>query len=93
MISQYLVVNYFGTFFGIGPLATLVAFIAVPAYKRMVFVAGMACAWYAFALSFLRIAIPWIIQRDFIQEGMRNATVWAIKEKARANQTRAFDEL
>ena len=60
---------------------TLIGFLIVPAYKRIVFEAGMDLLWNAFFGAFLRIIIPWFMSI----EGMRDAMINGILAEQNAS--------
>lgn len=52
----------------------LVAFILIPAQKRIVFEAGASLAWVVFVGAFLHVLIPWLMSKELFQEFLRNIT-------------------
>lgn len=56
------------------PFATLIAFILIPAHKRIVFEAGVDLAWKVFWGAFLHVVVPWAMEKEFVQEFLRNVT-------------------
>lgn len=50
------------------------ASILVPAQKRIVFEAGVQLAWDVFFGAFLHVLVPWAVEREFVQEFLRNMT-------------------
>ncbi|KAL1598637.1 hypothetical protein SLS60_007777 [Paraconiothyrium brasiliense] len=66
--------NFAGSFISITPLAELIAFVAIPAYKQIVFVAGADLACQIFFVTVVRQFASWAVQTEFAQELLRNVT-------------------
>jgi len=60
--------------FGSRPLASLVAFIVIPAHKRIVFVAGIDLAFWTFIGLFFNLVIPWFATTGFARDIVGNMT-------------------
>lgn len=60
--------------FGVAPFATLVAFILIPAHKRIVFEGGVDLAWNVFLGVSINVVVPWAVKTEFVQMVLRNMT-------------------
>ena len=73
-MMQVVAIDYVGSLFYITPLAELIAFVAVPAYKQMLFVAGADLACFVFLLTVAGKLAGWAVQTDFAQKMLQNVT-------------------
>lgn len=94
--KKHLSFNFVGTYLSITPLANLIAFVAVPAHKQIVFVAGADLVAGIFLTTVCRALAMWTIKTNFVQAMMRNITdsvseMSSLKDKAAA--PRIGDEL
>ena len=92
--SQFVATSYAGSFLSITPFAELISLIVLPAYKQMVFVAGMHMLFGIFFTAVARVVSTWAVQTEFAQAMLRNATE-SIKEEidGRARQKALKTEL
>jgi hypothetical protein len=74
---KHLVLNYLGTWLSTSPLATLIAFIIVPAHKRVVFMTGADLVSNVFTNTIVRIFATWAVKTEFVQKAMQNITARA----------------
>jgi len=90
----HLVFNFLGAYFSIAPLATLMAFILIPAHKRIVFMAGFDVVVTLFVQTSVRMFTTWAIKTDFLQATFKNMTETANKTRIRNERLRRLgDEL
>ena len=66
----------------IGPLASLIGFVVIPATKRVVFEEGIDTVEAVFFSAFFRLAIPWVVRTKIVQEFMGNFTEGIMKSRA-----------
>ena len=57
------------------PFVSLLAFVVVPAYKRIVLEDGVNLLWTIFFGAFWRVVYPWLLSFEMVQEMIRNATM------------------
>lgn len=76
--------EFIGCFVGPAPLVSLVGFIVVPAYQRIVFESGMHLVWTTFISAVLNVFVPWMMSLEIMQEGIRNASIAANEERLKA---------
>ncbi|KAI0965634.1 hypothetical protein F4678DRAFT_452059 [Xylaria arbuscula] len=60
--------------FSVAPFATIASFILIPASKRLPFISGVSLLWNTFLFALLYRLLPWIVQLEPMQEGLRNMT-------------------
>ena len=80
---QVVAMDYAGSFISTTPLAELVAFIAIPAYKQTVFVAGADLVFQVFVVTVARKFAKWAVQTEFAQEFMQNVTKTVVESRAK----------
>jgi hypothetical protein len=80
--------------FSIGPVASLIGFIVIPAHQRVVFRAGVDLVEAVFFTLFLHLVVPWAVKSEYMQLVMGNITESLIKNAQEASATvRTIDEL
>jgi hypothetical protein len=79
---KHLVYNLFSTYFSPEPLAVLIAFVVVPAHKRLVFIMGADLIWGLFYHTVVRAFAVWALKTEFLQQLMRNITASTEKMQA-----------
>jgi hypothetical protein len=81
----------------IGPLASLIGFIVVPAHQRVLFSAGVDLVETAFWALFWRVFLPWIINQKYVRTQMADTTATifkgAQKMEDHAKRLHMIDEL
>lgn len=77
MKMQNLMRSFFGLFFSATPLVTLMAFIFVPAHKRIVFIQGCDLLVTLFVQTVVRVFATWAVKTEFAQTVFRNMTDYA----------------
>ena len=65
---------FFTSFLSLGPFASLIGFIVVPATKRVVFEEAIGAVEAIFFECFYRSAFPWVVQKKLVQDIMVNVT-------------------
>ncbi|KAF2690386.1 hypothetical protein K458DRAFT_413158 [Lentithecium fluviatile CBS 122367] len=74
-LAEHLLFNFVGSYFlSIKPLASLVAFIAIPAHKQTVFLASADLVATIFVTTVIRVFANWVVKTDFAQTMMRDTT-------------------
>ncbi|KAF2437756.1 hypothetical protein P171DRAFT_424555 [Karstenula rhodostoma CBS 690.94] len=89
-VGRAVAYNCAGSFFHITPLAELIAFVAVPAYKQMVFVAGAELAFQVFLVTVVGKLAGWAVQTPFVQDIIRNTTQSVVDSREREEAYRMF---
>lgn len=79
--------------FSIRPLAALIGFIVIPAHQRVVFLSGAGLVQDVFVSLFLRLLVPWIIKREFVQHSMMDFTETMFQNIQRDFHPHVIDEL
>ena len=80
--------------FSISPLVSFVSFALVPVQHRLPFAAGMDLAVAVFLAAFMNVFVPWLMNKDMMQDIMRNVTEQAWKthnETLKKNSTLLLD--
>lgn len=62
------------SFVDIRPLAALIAYIVIPAHKRIVFVEGVATLWCLFFGLFFSRLVPYVLNSEFARMLAANVT-------------------
>jgi len=78
------------------PLANLIAFVAVPAHRQIVFMAGADLVSSIFITTAFRAVAIWTVKTNFVQTVMRNMTAKAYEMESNDNMRpfqRIGDEL
>jgi hypothetical protein len=70
--------SFFSTYFSAAPLATLMAFIFVPAHKRIVFMAGFNLVVTLFVQTVVRMFASWAVKTEYAQATFKNMTEGAL---------------
>ncbi|KAI0129949.1 hypothetical protein BJ170DRAFT_681430 [Xylariales sp. AK1849] len=73
-LRRHVIVCTVRSFLSIGPLASLVGFVVIPASKRVVFRAGVDFLESVFISAFLRLTVPWAVRTQLVQSILLNAT-------------------
>ncbi|ORY58530.1 uncharacterized protein BCR38DRAFT_477839 [Pseudomassariella vexata] len=84
---------WIGMMFSISPLASLVAFVIVPASRRTTFIEGADLLWTTFVGAFFRLVIPWMVKTTYAQDLMGNFTEGMMTSDEKMKKLRALDEL
>jgi hypothetical protein len=79
------------TYFSVAPVARLVAFIVVPAYKQLVFIEGIQLVWIVFAMQFVGKIASWVVKKEFVQNFMRDM-IWEFEYNAPEYHERFFHD-
>ncbi|KAI0414494.1 hypothetical protein F5X98DRAFT_389763 [Xylaria grammica] len=58
----------------IAPFGTIIAFMLIPAPKRLPFLSGLTLLWNAFLCAVLFLLVPWILRSDMYQTALRDLT-------------------
>ncbi|KAJ4360194.1 uncharacterized protein N0V89_000754 [Didymosphaeria variabile] len=82
--------SFAGSFISITPLAELIAFVAIPAYKQTVFVAGADLAFHIFFVTVVRKLASWAVQTEFAQGLMQNVTKSVVDGRNEAERYAKF---
>jgi hypothetical protein len=86
--------SFFSTYFSAAPLAILMAFVFVPAHKRVVFMAGFDLIVSLFVQTVIRMFASWAVKTDLAQAAFRNMTESAdISRRNTERLRRLGDEL
>ena len=64
-------------FISLAPLVSLLAFVTIPAYKRIVFEEGVTLLWTVFFGAYLGVLVLWLLTFEAVQEIVRNVTMSA----------------
>lgn len=73
--AQAIMLEHLQYFLSTAPLVTLLAFIVVPAYKRIVFEDVLSLIWTMFLAAVFGVVWPWLRTFDFVQEMIELAAV------------------
>jgi len=66
--------SFISSCISIKPLASLVAFMIIPAHKQHIFMAGVGVVTTVFLNTVFRVIAGWAVKTDFIQNSMHNIT-------------------
>jgi hypothetical protein len=69
------------------PLAVLIAFIIIPAHKRVVFVTGAELVGTVFYHTIVRVFAIRLVKTDLVQKALRNMTAMAEKNAGKENMS------
>jgi hypothetical protein len=91
---QVVALNYASSFFmSITPLAELIAFVAIPAYQQIVFVAGADLACQIFFVTVVGKFASWAVQTELVQGMLKNGTETLARERERQRHASSRNEL
>jgi hypothetical protein len=74
----------------ITPLVELIAFVAIPAYKQIVFVAGADLACQIFFVTVAGKFASWAVQTELVQGMIKNGTETMVRERERQERYARF---
>lgn len=78
-LKSYILFGVFSSFLSIVPVTLIIGLVVVPAHKRVVFEAGIYMVENVFVSAFFRLAIPWAIHTELVQQMLGNATEGMMK--------------
>ncbi|KAH7080127.1 hypothetical protein BKA63DRAFT_236275 [Paraphoma chrysanthemicola] len=92
-MKSHIVYNLVGTYVTVQPLATLIAFVVIPAHRQIVFLSGANLVSSVFFTTLVRLFSAWLVKTQFAQDFMRNMTSSALDGTERTRYARTRNEL
>ncbi|KAH8892870.1 hypothetical protein GQ53DRAFT_763984 [Thozetella sp. PMI_491] len=92
--KKYILVSWFRCTFSIGPLASLIGFVVIPAEGRVTFGAGADLVEAIFISAFLRVVVPWVVNTEIVQGALKTFTEGMLEyERSSSKEQHLIDEL
>ncbi|KAH7086442.1 hypothetical protein FB567DRAFT_71171 [Paraphoma chrysanthemicola] len=92
-MKSHIVFSFIGSYVTVQPLATLIAFVVIPAHRQIVFLSGANLVSSVFFTTLVRLFAAWLVKTQFAQDFMRNMTSSALDGTERRRYSRTRNEL